>query len=148
MQVKVFQIALSGAQLRRDQESLNNFLGTVTVKETVSELVNDAWSVLIFYEGGLNIQAKVPAAEKIYFSADTELSEEEKKIYAALKQWRFDKSNELRLPTYLVCSNGALITLAKVRPSNNEELRQIKGFGEQKIAKYGSGILALLNPAG
>jgi superfamily II DNA helicase RecQ len=144
MQVKIFQIGLSGEQLHRDQEALNNFLGTVTVKETSSELVNNFWSVLIFYEGE-KVQAKTPVAEKVSFPADTVLSEEEKKIYVALKQWRFDKSNESRLPTYLICSNGALIAIAKVKPQNNNELQQIKGFGEQKIAKYGSDIMALLN---
>ena len=45
----------------------------------------------------------------------------------------------------MICSNKELISIAKVKPQNFEELEKIKGFAGQKIAKFGSDIIALLN---
>jgi superfamily II DNA helicase RecQ len=77
--------------------------------------------------------------------SEKELNDEGRLIYEALKQWRFDKASVLGLPAYLISSNGELITIAKVKPQTIDELAAIKGFGGQKIAKYGEEILALLN---
>jgi hypothetical protein len=45
----------------------------------------------------------------------------------------------------MICSNSELVTLVKVRPDSIEKLVSIKGFGDQKIAKFGEGIIAFLN---
>ena len=45
----------------------------------------------------------------------------------------------------MVWHNTELMTIAKVKPQSLDELSNIKGFGGQKIAKFGDDILALLN---
>jgi superfamily II DNA helicase RecQ len=45
----------------------------------------------------------------------------------------------------MVCSNAELIGVVKMRPQNKQDLLKIKGFGEHKIAKFGSDIIAILN---
>ncbi len=43
-----------------------------------------------------------------------------------------------------VTVNTELMTVAKIKPESLDDLLKIKGFGEQKIAKIGDDILAVL----
>lgn len=145
MKVKVFQIRLQKEYLQNDQDELNNFLTSINIKKTAVQLVTEQqeyWSVLVFYD---NEKPAIKSSDKISFAADVDLSEEEKKIYEILKQWRADKAGELKLPTYLISSNSELISVSKVKPQTADELIKIRGFAGQKIAKYGSDIIAVLN---
>ena len=45
----------------------------------------------------------------------------------------------------MICHNSELIDLAMYKPSNLDELQQIKGFGKQKLERFGEDILAILN---
>ena len=140
MKVKAFKIRLGEEFLPADQETVNDFLGTVNVKKTSTELVHGQyWSLLAFYDEG----GATPS--KVFLPSEKELTDEEKRIYEALKQWRFDKASVLGLPAYLISSNGELITIAKVKPQSIDDLAKIRGYGGQKIAKYGEEIIALLN---
>lgn len=149
MKVKHFYLRLSQQYLQIDQESLNNFLENVIVKKTVTELIDEQlkfWSILVFYEEQNNqLNAKKP--DKISITNENELSEEEKKIYTVLKQWRQDKASKLNVPNYVVAHNAELISIAKVKPQNIDELVKIKGFTRngRKISKYGDDIIAVLN---
>jgi len=146
MKVKIFQIRLLNEFLQSDQNELNSFLDSVNIKKTAVQLVEgppEYWSVLVFYTNEKSSADK--SSDKISFPANIDLSEEEKKIYETLKQWRFDKAGELRLPTYLVTSNSELISVAKVKPQTTDELIKIRGFAGQKIAKYGNDIIAVIN---
>lgn len=149
MKVKHFYLRLSQQYLQIDQESLNNFLENVIVKKTVTELIDEQlkfWSILVFYEEQNNqLNAKKP--DKISIINENELSEEEKKIYTVLKQWRQDKASKLNVPNYVVAHNAELISIAKVKPQNIDELVKIKGFARngRKISKYGDDIIAVLN---
>src|SRR5688572_12281105 len=91
MNLKLFQIRLDGQHLQADQESINSFMEQVTVKKTATQFVPgepDYWSVMVYYE---NEKPKKPAykePEKLSVEPDVELTQEEKEIVAALKQWR------------------------------------------------------------
>lgn len=141
MKAKVFHIRLTKENLQTDQDNLNNFLDNVTVKKTAMELVNgqpNFWSILVFYD-------EQKASDKITLTSDTELTTEDEIIYEALRQWRQEKAAQLNLPSYIIAHNAELMTIAKMKPQTLAELSKIKGFGGQKIAKYGDDILALLN---
>ena len=73
------------------------------------------------------------------------MTEDEKRIFLVLKQWRQDKGTQLNIPNFMVCHNTELLTIAKYKPQTLEELMKIKGFGDNKISKFGDDILALLN---
>ena len=147
MKVKVFQIRLIKEQLHIDQENLNNFLDSVIVKKTATELIPgqpDFWSVLVFYdERKAGIQER--PSDKMAVTSDSELSEDEKIIVETLKQWRHDKATQLQIPNYMVCHNSELLTIAKVKPQNLYDLTKIKGFGRRKTAKFGDDIITVLN---
>jgi ATP-dependent DNA helicase RecQ len=61
-----------------------------------------------------------------------------------LREWRWSISNELGMPAYIVMHDTTLDELCKVRPSTLAELRRVSGFGDRKVEKYGSQILAEL----
>jgi superfamily II DNA helicase RecQ len=154
MKVKVFHIRLSREHLQQDQDRINEFIENVNVKKTALELVSgqiNFWSIVVFYDDlkeSNDSKEESSRSGKISFSVDTELTEEEKKILVALRLWREEKSVELNFPSFMICSNKELISIAKTKPQNFEELERIKGFAGQKIAKFGSDIIALLNSMG
>ena len=147
MKVKAFQIRLSKEYLEGDIQFINESIEFIDVKRVMSELITgqiERWSVLIFYEDQKD-SVTSSRHDKVSYSKDAELSDDEKVIFAALKEWRLDQATELSLPAYMICSNAELVTVVKTRPESKEELLRLKGFGEHKIAKYGGDILAILN---
>ena len=147
MKVKVFHIRLTKENLQSDQDNLNNFLDSVTVKKIATELINgqpNFWSILVFYDEQ-KTEKQEKTSDKISITDENELTDEEKRIFATLKQWRQDKATQLNIPNFMVCHNTELLTISKIKPQTLDELSNIKGFGGQKIAKFGDDILALLN---
>lgn len=147
MKVKVFHIRLTKENLQNDQDNLNNFLDNVTVKKTATELINgqpNFWSILVFYDDQ-KVEKQQKNSDKISITDENDLTDEEKRIFATLKQWRQDKATQLNIPNFMVCHNTELMSISKVKPQTLDELSNIKGFGGQKIAKFGDDILALLN---
>jgi superfamily II DNA helicase RecQ len=147
MKVKVFHIRLTKDNLQTDQDNLNEFLGSVTMKKTSTQLINgqpNFWSILVFYED-LKDEKTHKQSDKFAVTSETELTTDEKRIFNTLKQWRLDRASELDIPSFMICHNTELMTVAKVKPQTLDELIKIKGFGEHKIAKFGDDILAVLN---
>ena len=169
MQVKLFNTRIDADTIVADQQAINSFMETVTVKNTATQFVNgdpDFWSILIFYENGEEIIPKkaktiekavssemMAAPEKVTHSektttpetAETELTEEQNQIIMALKIWRKDKANELQQPEFMVFPNATLEALAKGKPRKMEELSGVKGLGPAKITRYGDDLMAILN---
>jgi len=149
MNIKTFHIR-TGDQLHLDEQTINQFMDTVKIKKTATEFVTakqDYWSVLVFYEKELQKHDSImhTTSDKISFPADTVLNKEESFVFNTLLQWRRDMAIKYNLASYLICHNSELTTIAKIKPKNLEELGKIKGFGAQKLLKYGNDILALLN---
>lgn len=147
MKVKVFHIRLTKENLQSDQDNLNEFLDSVTVKKTATELINgqpNFWSILVFYDDQ-KAEKHEKITDKISVTDENELTDDEKIIYSTLKQWRQDKATQLNIPNFMVCHNTELMTISKVKPQTLDELLKIKGFGGQKITKFGDDIIALLN---
>src|SRR5690554_2638936 len=147
MKVKAFQIRLSKEHLEGDIQLINESIEFVDVKRVMSELIIgqvERWSVLVFYEDQRD-RVTLSRQDKVSYSKEVELSDDEKEIFAALREWRFDQATELSLPAYMICSNAKLVTVVKMKPESKEDLLKLKGFGEHKITKYGSDILAISN---
>lgn len=143
MQVKVFKIRIAAAFLEADQNELNAFLEQISFKKSRSNFVEEEspyWSVLIHYEP-LETQNKSEVFERKSYN---DLSENDKQLYVYLNKWREEKAQALNAKKFMICHNSELIDLALYKPSNEDELQQIKGFGKQKTARFGSDILAIL----
>lgn len=142
MQVKVFSVGLEPNVLEKDQKMLNEFLTTVTFKKSSTQYIEkeNYWSAIVHYD---EKEAEKPvSSERKSFD---DLCSKDQQIYLYLKQWRADKAETLQQKNYMICHNSELIDLAMYKPSNLDELQQIKGFGPQKADKYGDDILAILN---
>jgi superfamily II DNA helicase RecQ len=144
MKLQVFKIRLSDEYLIKDQEIINDFLESSKVWKTVLELVKDEyWSVVVFYEI-LNENSHT-SSPKLFVEAETELTNEELDVYQSLKQLRFELSTELNIPAYMIANNKELMSVAKFKPTDVDDLFKIRGFAENKIAKYGENIINFLN---
>jgi len=140
MNIKVFNIRLDKEYCLEDQNRMNQFLDSVEIKLTSTNFVTittvDFWSAVVFFEPKKEIKSTV---------VERELTDEEKKIYAALKKWRSDKAQQLMLPHYMICHNSELASIAVQKPQALQDFKTVKGFGENKTAHYGDDIISLLN---
>ena len=142
MKVKVFSIGLEAGMLENDQKVLNDFLATVTFKKSSTQYVENEnyWSLIVHYDD--NEIIKPTGLERKSFE---DLNTKDQQVYMYLKQWRTEKAEKLQQKNYMICHNSELIDLAMYKPSNLDELQQIKGFGKQKSERFGEDILAILN---
>jgi ATP-dependent DNA helicase RecQ len=64
--------------------------------------------------------------------------------YETLKEWRSNLAKEQNVPAYVICHDASLKAVAVARPQSLEQLRQISGFGESKVSKYGEKLLVIV----
>lgn len=65
-------------------------------------------------------------------------------IFEQLRRLRLLLARKLSIPPYMVFADSVLTALAVLKPGEIEELRQIKGIGDHKLARYGKAFLAVL----
>lgn len=143
MQVRVFSIRLDNAFLEYDQQQLNAFLSSVTFKKSSTQFVESEeahWSVIVYYES-----EEQEKPERLERKSYEDLNPKDRQVYNYLRQWRIEKAEQLKIKNFMICHNSELIDLAMYKPSNLDELQQIKGFGKQKSERFGEDILAILN---
>ena len=140
MNIKVFNIRLDKENCENDQSKMNTFLDSVEVKLTSTNFVTtgtvDFWSAVVFYE---------PKNTNLTQKEVIELNEKEKEIFTALKQWRHDLALKLGWSAFRICHNSHLISIAREKPQNLDELKKVKSFGESRTLHYGDDIISLLN---
>ncbi|HLO74272.1 MAG TPA: HRDC domain-containing protein [Flavobacterium sp.] len=143
MQVRVFSIRLDNEFLEYDQQQLNAFLSSVTFKKSSTQFVESEeahWSVIVYYES-----EEQEKPERLERKSYEDLNPKDRQVYNYLRQWRIEKAEQLKIKNFMICHNSELIDLAMYKPSNLDELQQIKGFGKQKSERFGEDILSILN---
>ncbi len=146
MHLRLFNTRLSPDHLHQDQITINAFMESVSVKKTATQFVAgnpDYWSILVFYD-----DASVPptkSTEKQPTRSETDLDDTGRQILSALRIWRKDKATAINVPDFMICHNATLTEVAYQKPTTLEHLSLIKGIGEQKIAKYGDDMIAIIN---
>ena len=151
MNLKIFQIRLDEQHLQADQELVNRFMEQVTIKKSATQFVPaepDYWSIVVYYEEEQPTKKSSKqsnGASKRIAEEAIELTEEQKEIMTALKQWRRDRANAVNQPEYLICHNASIEALSRQKPRTLAELSEIKGFGDSKIAKYGEEVISVIN---
>ena len=73
------------------------------------------------------------------------VTEAEKSLYDALKQKRTEIAKSMNLPPYLVFHDKSLQEMATKKPKTDDDMRNISGVGESKLAKYGNEFLDVIN---
>jgi superfamily II DNA helicase RecQ len=101
------------------------------------------WSVMVLYEpasdGDELPNAKQENADR--FKYRNQLSEKQKSIFDALRDWRNEKGKSEGVPPYIISTNEQLAEIVVREPKNLEELKAVVGFGESRVRKYGPEIL-------
>ena len=82
-------------------------------------------------------QISAPAADRIVLETDSELRE-------FLREWRRETAKRLGVAAFVVMHDTSLDELCRVRPRTPNELLQVYGFGERKVASFGRLILEAL----
>ena len=65
-----------------------------------------------------------------------------------LRQWRREVSKDLGIAAFIVMHDSTLDELCRLRPKSLAELRQVPGFGDKKVEKYGAKVLEALRTFG
>lgn len=65
-------------------------------------------------------------------------------LVSKLKALRLELAKDINLPAYCVFDNKAIEEIDKLLPVSFDELKNIKGFGEKRIEKYGELIIELI----
>jgi ATP-dependent DNA helicase RecQ len=68
-------------------------------------------------------------------------------VFERLRAWRAATAKEQGVPAYVVFHDATLRAIAAELPSTLGALSTISGVGENKLARYGEGILQVLNAA-
>ncbi len=67
-------------------------------------------------------------------------------VFERLRAWRGAAAKEQGVPAYVIFHDATLRQIATERPTTLAELGTISGVGENKLAKYGDAVLAVLDP--
>jgi ATP-dependent DNA helicase RecQ len=65
-------------------------------------------------------------------------------LWEALRARRRQLAEEQAVPPYVIFHDATLLAMAEHRPGTHEELLQISGVGERKLARYGDAFLAVI----
>ncbi|WP_338329969.1 HRDC domain-containing protein, partial [Commensalibacter sp. Nvir] len=62
-------------------------------------------------------------------------------LFNGLKTWRLLKAREQEVPPYIIFHDSVIKEIALLRPCNFEQLKKIKGIGNNKLERYGQSLL-------
>jgi ATP-dependent DNA helicase RecQ len=65
-------------------------------------------------------------------------------VFERLREWRGATAREQGVPAYVIFHDATLREIATSMPADLAALGRISGIGENKLAKYGEGVLAAL----
>jgi ATP-dependent DNA helicase RecQ len=65
-------------------------------------------------------------------------------VFERLRAWRGATAKEQGVPAYVIFHDATLREIAARMPTSRDELGTISGIGENKLAKYGDGVLETL----
>ncbi len=87
---------------------------------------------------------RTPRQRRAPYVPPRALTKEEQRALAELKKWRLEKSNNARVPAYMICPDRTLEQLILDRPQTLDALASIHGLGASKISRYGEELLQAL----
>lgn len=72
------------------------------------------------------------------------LGPDERAIYDRLRSWRNGRAEAEGVPSFVLFGNRHLAEIARRRPRTKAELREIRGIGDAKAARYGNDVFRIL----
>jgi ATP-dependent DNA helicase RecQ len=116
--------------------------GTLVLTDSSSEVLSGQRRVLLRREP--ERPARMEKTVKTRRAAPVDLPEEAVSVFEQLRAWRATAAKEQGVPAYVIFHDATLRQIAAESPANLTELGTVSGIGENKLAKYGQQILAIL----
>ncbi|HEY0692501.1 MAG TPA: DNA helicase RecQ [Kribbella sp.] len=116
--------------------------GTLLLTEDSAEVLGRRREVMMRREP--ERAAKVSRSSSRKASPAADLSPEAAPVFERLRTWRAATAKEQGVPAYVIFHDATLRQIATELPSTLAELGTISGVGENKLAKYGDGVLETL----
>ena len=117
--------------------------GTLVLSETSAEVLRGERTVLLRREPNRVEGSRKSKRSKVAM----DLPPESLDLFERLRAWRASEAKEQGVPAYVIFHDATLRDIAVARPASIGQLGVIGGVGENKLAKYGDGILAVLESA-
>lgn len=73
------------------------------------------------------------------------LNRQDSVLFSILKNWRLEKSKEIKQPAYIIFKDDELQEIIKKKPKNITELKNIPGISNKKINSFGNDIIEILD---
>jgi ATP-dependent DNA helicase RecQ len=117
--------------------------GTLLLTEASSEVLGRRREVMMRREPerALRSSRSSSGGKK---KAAVDLSPEAIQVFERLRTWRAAVAKEQGVPAYVIFHDATLRQIATDLPDTLSELGRISGVGENKLAKYGEGVLEAL----
>jgi ATP-dependent DNA helicase RecQ len=116
--------------------------GTLVLTEESAEVLGRRREVMMRREPERTRSRSSSGAKK---KAVAELAPEAAPVFERLRAWRGAVAKEQGVPAYVIFHDATLRQIATDLPSSLTELGKISGVGENKLAKYGDGVLEALS---
>ncbi len=114
----------------------NKFIDKTDDQYATLKLNEKSWKIL---KGESQIKL-VLKKEKAQIIDEEELAYD-KGLMQELKSLRLDMADRENVPAYAIVADNSLVELATYLPHSFDELKQIAGFGDYKVGRYGAGFL-------
>ncbi|WP_338766088.1 DNA helicase RecQ [Nocardia vulneris] len=115
--------------------------GVLTLTEASNEVLFDGRQVLLRREPE---RVTKPARAAKAGKATVDMAPADVPVFERLREWRAATAKEQGVPAYVVFHDATLREIAARKPSSLTELGSVGGVGENKLAKYGEGVLEVL----
>ncbi|HWN32516.1 MAG TPA: DNA helicase RecQ [Pseudonocardia sp.] len=116
---------------------------TVVFTESSREAMRGGRQVMMRREQPKQARTKTRASGRSG-AARVELSGEAAPVFERLRAWRGATAKEQGVPAYVIFHDATLREIAARMPADLGALGAISGIGENKLAKYGEGVLGVL----
>jgi len=148
MHVRVFTLTFDADAGRFRDEALREFVKdkrVVDIRDHFFTHENQpCWGVMVLYQVpvGADEVPEEKEASREKFKFRERLSEAQRGLFNALRDWRNEKAKAETVPPYIICTNEQLAQMVLMSPRTLEELAGVEGFGESRVQKHGREILA------
>ena len=147
MKLKIFTLKFTDSTDGFDDGAIQDFQAEREIIEVTEHFFiherTPYLTVLLSYRDIAADEKRKPIAKR-RSDPSTDLDDEEKKTYDALRAWRAAKAKQEGIPPYVIANNKQLAKMIKLRADNKTALLKVDGFGEAKAEQYGSEILEML----
>ncbi|MFX0575358.1 DNA helicase RecQ [Nocardia nepalensis] len=119
--------------------------GVLTLTEASNEVLFEGREVLLRREPERAAKpARAARTAKAGKTAAADLAPADVPLFEKLRGWRAATAKEQGVPAYVVFHDATLREIVARKPASLSELGTVGGVGENKLAKYGEGVLAVL----